>query len=108
MGDVMYCKKCGSLIKYQRRRVPECCNVCGAKFEMIFDLGMVIHVIITMVLIIPIVFLLKKIITNEDIIFVVGAILMLKIYNIIERFLLKFGIIQYTNLSFAEDEEGMK
>lgn len=103
----MYCKKCGSLIKYQGRRVPECCDVCGAKFE-INNLGLAILGTITIVLMIPIVFLLKKKFINEDLMYVIGLILLIVIFNITERILLKFGIIQYANLSFAEDEEGMK
>lgn len=56
----MYCEKCGSLVKHQGLRVPECCKVCGAKFEIISNIGLNICLIITVVLMIPIIFLLKK------------------------------------------------
>lgn len=94
----MYCKECGSSIKYQGLRVPECCKVCGAKFEIIPNLGIGICGIITIVLMIPIVLLLKIILSNEYLIYVIGLILLIVIFNITEGILRKLEIIQYTNL----------
>lgn len=95
---VMYCKECGSLVKYQGRRIPECCNMCGAKFKIIPNFGMAICGIITMVLMVPIAFFLKNIIPNEKFVYVIGLVLLIVIFNITESILLKSGIIQYTNL----------
>lgn len=94
----MYCEKCGSLVKHQGLRVPECCNVCGAKFKVIPNLGIIICGMITMFLMIPIVYLLKKISSNENLIYIIGLILLMVIFNITESILLKLGIVQYKNL----------
>ena len=82
----MYCKECGSLIKHQGRKVPESCNP-----------GMNICVIVTIVLMIPVILILKRMLLNENLIYVIGLILLIVIFNIVESILLRLGIIQYTN-----------
>ena len=93
----MYCKECGSLIKHQGRKVPESCKVCRAKFEIIPNPGMNICVIVTIVLMIPVILILKRMLLNENLIYVIGLILFIVIFNIVESILLRLGIIQYTN-----------
>ena len=97
-SEIMYCKECGSLIKRQGRKVPECCKVCGAKFEIIPNPGMNICVIVTIVLMIPVILILKRMLLNEKLIYVIGLTLLIVILNIAESILLRLGIIQYTNL----------
>lgn len=94
----MYCKKCGSEIKIKGFKVPEQCYVCGAKFRIKSNLGVIICGVITMAFVLVIYLILKKIILNKNILYVVLMMCMIVIFNIIENVLLKMGIIQYNNL----------
>lgn len=94
----MYCTKCGAEIKSRRIRIPRKCAVCGAKFEMVFNIGVIIYLVLSLLSILIIVYLFKQIINVEWILYVLLAFEIVLIPNIIENFLAKIHLIKYKNL----------
>lgn len=94
----MKCLNCGTEIKENKIRIPRKCNVCGMKFEMVLNTGVLIYLFFSLISILCILYILKQIFNNEWILYILLALEIAIIPNKIEKFLAKIHIVKYKNL----------
>lgn len=98
----MRCLNCGEKVAGKKIGIPRKCKNCGTNFNMRLNKGCLLYSLTSFICVIFILYIVKKICSNDSILYVVSAFEIVIIPNVIEKIMAYKGLIKYDNLEIKQ------